>query len=198
MPAAKKSTNSKQKQSLISKLKLNTLKGRILTTVLVFAVIGGGFAVYKSFAATPYRSFVYDVARGTMIKGGAGATYYSESSKSNKTVVKLTKKNDYVKIFDNTYGITIPTNQIFDFCITAKPELKETYAILYNDTTDNYPIVAGTWNAVESFSSGYVKSCMTGGSGMRYGFTAKGPFYYKLNQNPLTTRYIESIELRFY
>ena len=57
MPVAKKTTannktNKTKKVSLIQKLKLNTLKGKMLATVLIFALIGGGVMVYKSFAAT--------------------------------------------------------------------------------------------------------------------------------------------------
>ncbi len=46
----KKKTTSRQ--SLLAKLKLNTFKGRMIATILAFALVGGGIMVYRSFAAT--------------------------------------------------------------------------------------------------------------------------------------------------
>ena len=46
----------KKKQSRLSILgqKLKTPKGRLVATMLTFAIIGGGIFVYRSFAATPF------------------------------------------------------------------------------------------------------------------------------------------------
>ncbi len=211
MPTAKKPINKKQKQSLVSKLKLNTLKGRILATVLVFAVIGGGFAVYKSFAATNETIFTYDVARGTMIKGGSGSSYVSRSTnqvdnnKANHPVVRLTKVGDYIKIFDNTYGITIPKGQYFDICMSVKlnkGSLLNRMSYIYDvPSTSTGPIIAGYWYQVDSYRAGEYSTYCHGGGHSGYAYTThKGPFYYILTKDNLgtaTEMKIEYMEVRF-
>lgn len=77
MPAQKK------KQSRFSKMSslLNTTTGRLVATILVFAVVGGGIFVFKSFAAT--SSWTYTIDTGTM-----------EASSTNTAKCKVSKVRD--------------------------------------------------------------------------------------------------------
>ena len=63
MPAPKK-TN---KNNALKKLDLNTPKGRLIVSVLAFAIIGGGIIVYKSFAAV--ATWTYTAAANTIAIG---------------------------------------------------------------------------------------------------------------------------------
>ncbi len=220
MPAAKKSTNTKQKQSLISKLKLNTLKGRILATVLVFAVIGGGLAVYKSFAYAPNngqkQTFSYTVAAGTLraddsIPGFQWNTVdkpsiYKESSKNNTQVIKLPgispdqSQPNYATITDKKWGITIPQGQVYDWCATLKGYFNDTGSSMYLADPDyqgyrtNIDNVGDLDNTVSDLGNGYVIRCSKAKITARYKLV--GPFY--LAHSSKKDGYVASIDLRFY
>lgn len=77
----------KKKQSRFARLgaRLKTPKGRLVATVLVFAVVGGGIFVYKSFAAT--AAWGYQVSYGNLY-GSASidcsqSTSYDSQFKTN-------------------------------------------------------------------------------------------------------------------
>lgn len=63
MPAPKKTNKS----NALKKLDLNTPKGRLIVSVLAFAIIGGGIIVYKSFAAV--ATWTYTAAANTIAIG---------------------------------------------------------------------------------------------------------------------------------
>ena len=58
MPAKKK-VSKKQKLPLLSKLKINTVKGRMIAVIVAFAFVGGGIMVYRSFAYSTLDSLVF-------------------------------------------------------------------------------------------------------------------------------------------
>src|SRR5690606_31320827 len=63
MPAPKR-TNNKKKQSFLSRLVPTTRKSKALTLIAAFAIIGGGFMVYRSFAAVG-QVWTYTPANGS-------------------------------------------------------------------------------------------------------------------------------------
>lgn len=81
----------KKKQSRLSSLgaKLKTPKGRLVATFLVFAVIGGGIFVYKSFAAT--IAWPYDTANKNLTVASKGtckqSTVWDASFKQDVFVI---------------------------------------------------------------------------------------------------------------
>ncbi len=77
MPATK---NTKaQRGGILSKVNLQTPKGRLIVTVLAFAIVGGGVLVYRSFAAT--ARWTYTAATNTII---IGETPTASPCKTNK------------------------------------------------------------------------------------------------------------------
>jgi hypothetical protein len=60
-----KMPKSKQTKLKSSKVNFKSTKVQLLATALIFAVIGGGFLLYKSFAATALNSYQFSVAKCT-------------------------------------------------------------------------------------------------------------------------------------
>ncbi len=58
-PASRAKANKKKNTGLISRLNWSRKEAQFMVFIAVFAVIGGGIYVYRSFAATPCRDRVY-------------------------------------------------------------------------------------------------------------------------------------------
>lgn len=54
---------TKKKPSVLSRLRLNTARGKLVIFIVAFAVLGGGYFAYKSFAATPYTVRAADFSK---------------------------------------------------------------------------------------------------------------------------------------
>lgn len=67
MPAKTRSTANKKSNNILRKIDLNTTKGRMIVTLLAFALVGGGIMVFRSFAAT--ASWTYTAGQKTIILG---------------------------------------------------------------------------------------------------------------------------------
>lgn len=65
MPVTKNTKTSKS--GLLSRINLSTPKGRLIVTVLAFAIVGGGIVVYRSFAAV--ATWTYTAGTNTVIAG---------------------------------------------------------------------------------------------------------------------------------
>lgn len=126
----------KKKQSIISKLgsKLKTPKGRLVATLLIFAVIGGGIFVYRSFAATFY-AWPY----------GRGFYPYSTNS-SNRTVCPINEVND-----KDSFGNTIPVISLA--CSTSNSQVYYAHVV-----SEGAAVVADS-NAINGKSHNY-RACV--------------------------------------
>ena len=85
-----------KKKNLLSRINFRSRKIQLLTTVLVFAVIGGGILIYKSFAAS--ATWSYSIANGASVVTGSttcsNQTVYNDSTKNNTPVWAITQKNN--------------------------------------------------------------------------------------------------------
>jgi hypothetical protein len=114
--AATKKVNTKSKNYKQSKLKKvvtffnpRSLKGGMALFALVFALSGGGYFVYSSFAATSAVISTSTVANDGLSPShngnSCGSNIIKESSKNNKDVLQMycfmSGQNDFVKTFDD-------------------------------------------------------------------------------------------------
>ena len=77
----------KKKQSIFSKIKPNSLKTRIILTVALFALVGGGVMVYKSFAAVYVWAKPIQQVRYT--QGGSGGCNISNTTDAAKNALPI-------------------------------------------------------------------------------------------------------------
>jgi len=150
-----KSKTTKKKGSVFSKINFGSTKTRIIVTLLVFGVIGGGFTVYKSFAATSEISFKSSNGGLTcMVK--TNCTRVRAPEKGNNYVLKLTGSDKYF-ISGSARGFSnfsLPIGSTTS-CVTAKGYgfLKIRFAdnISLGDVavtdTSTYKLYCGTANA---------------------------------------------------
>lgn len=115
-----KSKTTKKKGSIFSKINFGSTKTRIIVTLLVFGVIGGGFTVYKSFAATPGIAFKSSNG-GLTCMAGTNCTKVRAPEKGNDYVLKLSAGDKYfvsgaAKGF-STFSLPLGTTKA---CVTAK------------------------------------------------------------------------------
>lgn len=88
----------KKKQSWLARLgaRIRTPKGRLIATVLVFAAIGGGILVYRSFAAR--HVWGYTIAQGNL----QIPPYNNSGCKSSKTYDSQFNANVFVLYCDKS------------------------------------------------------------------------------------------------
>lgn len=95
MPTAKK-----KNKSFLSKINFKSPKTRGLLIILLFAVIGGGVMVFRSFAATNViESWSYNASNNLLAPsavGGCSAQKVTETSKSGAAVYNLACSNNNV------------------------------------------------------------------------------------------------------
>lgn len=106
----------KKKQSRLAKLgaKLKTPKGRIIATVLVFAVVGGGFMVYKSFAAT--GSYIWNKGSGLV----CASQYCTESDDKSSLMIWASAGGVETKGFIKTTSTAwLEPGAKYHLCFTA-------------------------------------------------------------------------------
>lgn len=83
----------KKKQSIFSKIKPNSLKTRIILTVALFAVVGGGIMVFKSFADTNLASFNVSntgIEQNPLIRTALDIVADPDPGKNGNKVYKMT------------------------------------------------------------------------------------------------------------
>lgn len=159
MPIKKK---KQSRMSLIGRI-IKTPKGRLLATILIFAVIGGGILVYKSFAATPSRTWSYSLASGNLYGNGmAGCTNKKITDAQFKVdVLMLVCPTNYYSTSAYTDGAWLPASyggKKFRFCAYVKgkaPELN-----IWTTLKPNYQKSNDIIRSISNFSSnGYGYFC---------------------------------------
>lgn len=133
----------KKKQSRFARLgaKLRTPKGRLAATVLVFAAIGGGIFVYKSFAAT--ASWSYTVGNGLLVQTGAAGAGCGQrhvwDPQINSYAYQMNCNKGGGTVGAKTYGATLSgspwLNSNYRFCAYVKGVGQ--FAISARDITGN-------------------------------------------------------------
>lgn len=154
MPKTKKPAKRKGLSTIIS---LSSTKGKLILFLLIFAVVGGGYMLYSSFAATSE-----DVHYANKITKDYGSPYTVTESSGNKggvTVWKLTG-NQAVKSVWPTYGY----NKFFSYkyCFTYRVQQSGSAPVKVYFTTgsNNY---TGDFQVIPSIdaytSSTYKQHC---------------------------------------
>ncbi len=108
MPAKTKQTKQTKKATLNRKISLSSNTGRFILFLLVFAVVGGGWMAYRSFAAT-YNNATFGGAQLKPSKTG-DATMVNETtgSKRNTPVWQMTGGSGN-KFLSLKNGVMLPT-----------------------------------------------------------------------------------------
>lgn len=149
---AKKPVKKTNKSSIFTKLKLNTVKGRMIATVLVFALVGGGIMVYKSFAATN-SYFSPGVCTGV----GEPAFGYCKKIEDNvlggnkaaSPVTELKGVPQLTTVYDTSFNASLPNGYWGRMCIKAKPV---TSGVVRLGTDGSMSFVNKSWSLAASTS----------------------------------------------
>jgi len=122
---AKNNKQSKQKKSVLNKLGGLSKRSKFIVVVLIFAVLGGGYLTYKSFAATAGPSPVRVEAVNLAVSVGPGCTENksTDPAKNNMRVMNIycpPKKNFYQVVSSRTTAqVTLPRGT-YKTCVMAK------------------------------------------------------------------------------
>ena len=118
---AKNNKKSKQKKSVLNKLGGLSKRSKFIVVVLIFAVLGGGYLTYKSFAMTTQIDSKAAADTGHLGNGAYVKTETLESTgKSGTRVVALRGKGSNVE-YMGAPGLTVES-QRYRFCFTARVE----------------------------------------------------------------------------
>lgn len=151
----------KKKQSRFTKLgaRLKTPKGRLVATVLMFAVIGGGIFVYKSFAATGATfTWNYTINSGTAETraDGLNCKGYNpqEAQKNNMKIHEFicARGGNGVAQILGSYLPANYANRNYRICAYVKGSGKFTTQIYYKDIPGT---IKGTSYNINTGSYGY-------------------------------------------
>ncbi len=127
-------TSNKQKPSLLSKLQLNTFKGRMIAIVTVFALLGGGIMVYKSFAYSFSNQWTYNlVSNNLKLEANSSictARDVVDPSKNSQRVASLSCNGGYGGAAGATtvgayLDVTQSSGKNYVLCATVKGTAKE-------------------------------------------------------------------------
>jgi len=133
---AKNTKQSKQKKSVLNKLGGLSKRSKFIVVVLIFAVLGGGYLTYKSFAATTQIASRAAADTGHIGNGAYVKTETLESTGKNGTqVVALRGKSSYVE-YMGAPGLTVESER-YRFCFTARVEGSIAFGTL-NTTVTRY------------------------------------------------------------
>lgn len=87
---AKNTKQSNQKKSVLNKLGGLSKRSKFIVVVLIFAVLGGGYLTYKSFAATAYVSPIQTNADNMIVQSdGCPSNITSDPAKNNANVMNV-------------------------------------------------------------------------------------------------------------
>ena len=104
---AKNNKKSKQKKSVLNKLGGLSKRSKFIVVVLIFAVLGGGYLTYKSFAATRYTENIATGESENLYAYGpikCDTSRVNDPAKNNAVVMNIycPKRNDVT----TTYNVT--------------------------------------------------------------------------------------------
>ncbi|MCX6729838.1 MAG: hypothetical protein NTV95_04360 [Candidatus Saccharibacteria bacterium] len=86
---AKNTKQSKQKKSVLNKLGGLSKRSKFIVVVLIFAVLGGGYLTYKSFAATRYTEILTSAKDLSGAEGQCNVNKVNDASKSDALVMQI-------------------------------------------------------------------------------------------------------------
>ena len=88
---AKNTKQSKQKKSVLNKLGGLSKRSKFIVVVLIFAVLGGGYLTYKSFAATAGPETVVNTAENLSFRSDLGcrSNLVNDPAKNNAKVMNV-------------------------------------------------------------------------------------------------------------
>ncbi len=119
----KKTTTKKTVKTNQKKGFLDNTRNRFVVTVLFIAILGGGFFVYKSFAATASWTFLPSGGLSTAATAPCKAAKATEASKNNLAIINLSCTGSGGSASASVVGSAIPVslvNQSFRLCATIK------------------------------------------------------------------------------
>ena len=122
---AKNNKKSKQKKSVLNKLGGLSKRSKFIVVVLIFAVLGGGYLTYKSFAATAGPSSSISVGANLRFSGDTGCTSnkVNDPGKNNLTVMQIycpPKKAWSVNSNYTTNSVVTWPQGTYKNCVVAK------------------------------------------------------------------------------
>lgn len=159
MPSAKK-TKAKSSRR---KIDFNSPKTRMLLIIAVFAAIGGGMLVYRTFAARGY--WTYTIADKTLQAGTGSTPVRGVGAKKDMSVMNIAPKGKMTVSVPGTIYPAIPKGQQVRFCLhidnPANPA-NPGQSIVVNQTAENgrvktYPVFSAP--EVEKVADNYKKTC---------------------------------------
>jgi hypothetical protein len=131
---AKNTKQSKQKKSVLNKLGGLSKRSKFIVVVLIFAVLGGGYLTYKSFAATTLIDSKAAADTGNLRNGAYVKTEtLSNSGKNGTKVVALRGYRSNVE-YMGANGVTKPENS-YRFCFYARVEGTISFIVLKTTVT---------------------------------------------------------------
>ncbi len=145
---AKNVKQSKQKKSVLNKLGGLSKRSKFIVVVLIFAVLGGGYLTYKSFAATAGTNPISEVAADSIFSGepGCNRNIIQDPAKNNMRVMQIYCPPGKSYSLNNTYllsGYPVKWPQgTYKNCVTAKGVGK----LVVDGSSD----IASPWNSTHA------------------------------------------------
>ncbi len=145
---AKNTKQSKQKKSVLNKLGGLSKRSKFIVVVLIFAVLGGGYLTYKSFAATAGPAPEVSVPFSLGFSGDTGCTSnkVNDPGKNNLYVMNvycppkkswsvytILTSNRFVKWPRGTFKNCVVAKGVGKFAITQGDDLENNEGIAYYD-----------------------------------------------------------------
>jgi len=139
---AKNNKQSNQKKSVLNKLGGLSKRSKFIVVVLIFAVLGGGYLTYKSFAATAAPAPITTLGANLRFSGDTGCTsnIATDASKNNAKVMNIycpPNKSYDVNTAYTTTSVRWPQGT-YKNCVMAKGVGKISVAQGGNSDFDGY------------------------------------------------------------
>jgi hypothetical protein len=118
---AKNTKQSNQKKSVLNKLGGLSKRSKFIVVVLIFAVLGGGYLTYKSFAATAGPAPIVTVAENMFVKG-CTSNKVQDPGKNNLVVMNIACPPKRGWVASNVYrqNMIFWPSGTYKVCVLAK------------------------------------------------------------------------------
>jgi hypothetical protein len=122
---AKNTKQSKQKKSVLNKLGGLSKRSKFIVVVLIFAVLGGGYLTYKSFAATATVAPIQTFAEAMLVNGNPNkctSNKVQDPAKNNLVVLNIycPPKNKFVAYNAYSQDKVFWPQGTYQNCVIAK------------------------------------------------------------------------------
>jgi hypothetical protein len=198
---AKNTKQSKQKKSVLNKLGGLSKRSKFIVVVLIFAVLGGGYLTYKSFAATAAVAPIQTLAEKMLFNGysnGCTSNKVTDASKNNALVMNIyCPPNKAWDIYTSSGTMTVRWPRgTYKNCVMAKGVGK--FSITQDGNSDNEGQGAKYYNINSPDYKEYCSNAVTiGSAGQVFSKNDSGRLTWSNNQDPnLLT--ISSMTKRWY